>query len=556
VLIAIEKRYQKLWAENKIFEQNAPTTIDVPFDSISPAALRAEKPKFFGTIAYPYMDGSLHVGHGFTISKVEFATGYARMKGKRAPFPLGFHCTGMAIKACADKLVWEIQDFGPNFERYQEDEEEQDKEGAEEQHKPSEAPPEARAGDVTKFKSKKSKTSAKSVKAKYQFQIMLAQGIPREEIHRFADPYHWVYVFPEAGMRDVSNFGLRVDWRRSFVTTDANPYYDSFVRWQLNRLKELGKIKFGKRYTMYSPKNGQPCLDHDRSEGEGIGVQEYMAVKMKVLQWSEEAEPLVRSALPVDATVYFVPATLRPETMYGQTCCFVGKNIVYGVFAVSKNEYFFLSSWAARNMAFQGIFPEWGSYTKLLDLRGEDVIGTLVDAPLSAHSKGVRVLPMETVKETKGTGVVTSVPSDSPDDYATVVDLAKKAAYYGIEKEWAELEIIPIIETPAYGNLTAPALVEKMKNTSLKDPKLLEAKEAAYKEGFYHGTMIYGDFKGMPIWEAKDLVRTQLKDKALAFDYAEPDGHVVSRSKDVCVTALLDQWYLNYSTAKNGSNGD
>ena len=52
------------------------------------------------------------------------------------------------------------------------------------------------------------------------------------------------------------------------VTTEANPYYDIFVQWQMNRLKDLGKIKFGKRYTIYSPKDGQACLDHDRSSGE------------------------------------------------------------------------------------------------------------------------------------------------------------------------------------------------------------------------------------------------------------------------------------------------
>jgi leucyl-tRNA synthetase len=74
---------------------------------------------------------------------------------------------------------------------------------------------------------------------------MLSLGIPREEIHRFADPYHWVYVFPEAGMHDLMSFGMRVDWRRSCATTDANPYYDSFVRWQMNKLRDLGKIKFG-----------------------------------------------------------------------------------------------------------------------------------------------------------------------------------------------------------------------------------------------------------------------------------------------------------------------
>ena len=43
-------------------------------------------------------------------------------------------------------------------------------------------------------------------------------------------------------------FDLQVDWRRSFITTDANPYYDSFVRWQFVRLKERNKIKFGKRW--------------------------------------------------------------------------------------------------------------------------------------------------------------------------------------------------------------------------------------------------------------------------------------------------------------------
>lgn len=38
----------------------------------------------------------------------------------------------------------------------------------------------------------------------------------------------------------------------------------------------------------------------------------------------------------------------------------------------------------------------------------------------------VYTLPMLTIKEDKGTGVVTSVPSDSPDDYAALVDLKKK----------------------------------------------------------------------------------------------------------------------------------
>ena len=75
--------------------------------------------------------------------------------------------------------------------------------------------------------------------------------------------------------------GLHTDWRRTFITTDANPFFDSFVRWQFVRLKERNKVKFGKRYTVFSPKDGQPCMDHDRSSGEGVGPQEYTLIKMQ-----------------------------------------------------------------------------------------------------------------------------------------------------------------------------------------------------------------------------------------------------------------------------------
>lgn len=55
------------------------------------------------------------------------------------------------------------------------------------------------------------------------------------------------------------------------------------MRWQFLKLKERNKIKFGKRYTIYSVKDGQPCMDHDRSSGEGVGPQEYTLIKMRVL---------------------------------------------------------------------------------------------------------------------------------------------------------------------------------------------------------------------------------------------------------------------------------
>lgn len=543
-LIASEKKYQRQWAESHIFEQDAPTLQDVPYHSVSPKDLQTDYPKYMSTMAYPYVNGTPHAGHSFTASKLEFVTGWKRMKGIRALYPQGFHCTGMPIKACADKLIREIEMFGDKFERCPVAEVEGEPNG--EIPAPTQ---ETTKADVTKFSAKKSKASAKTnVKLKYQFQIMLALGIPVEEVHKFADAAYWLEYFPPLWKRDLNALGCRVDWRRSMVTTDANPYYDAFVRWQMNRLKQLGKIKFGKRYTVYSPKDGQACMDHDRASGEGVLPQEYTALKLRVKEWPEAAKAKIEAKIPQGANVYFVPATLRPETMYGQTCCFVGPNITYGIFEVEKGkEYYFISDRAARNMAYQNIFPQWGVFPKVAELQGSEVVGSLVSAPLSVHKDGVYILPMESVKASKGTGVVTCVPSDSPDDYATTMDLVKKADFYKIKKAWAEKEILPIIETPSYGNLTAKFLVESMKINSPKDTKqLAEAKELAYKEGFYKGKMIYGDFTGKTVEEAKPLVRQQLIDAGDAFAYAEPDGMVMSRSGDECVAGHLDQWFLNY----------
>lgn len=549
-LIASEKKYQQQWQESKVFEQDAPSLSEVPFHAIAPSELRKKHPKYMVTMAYPYVNGTPHAGHAFTASKLEFAVGWARMQGKRALYPQGFHCTGMPIKACADKLVREIEMFGQNFEKYSP---EQPSEEA------SAAPPapvqETTKEDVTKFSAKKSKANAKVNSAlKYQFQIMLAIGIPIEEIHHFADPQHWLQYFPPLWKRDLDNMGCRVDWRRSFVTTDANPYYDAFVRWQVNRLKEMGKIRFGKRYTVYSPKDGQACMDHDRQSGEGVGVQEYTALKLCVKEWAEPAKSKIEGKIPAGGKVYFVPATLRPETMYGQNCCFVGPTVDYGVYEVKKGEeYYFVSHRAARNMAYQSIFPTWGEFPKVADFKGSDVVGTLVSAPLSVH-KEVFILPMESVKPNKGTGVVTSVPSDSPDDYATTLDLQKKAEFYKIKKEWIDKEIVPVIETPEYGNLIAKKLVETMKINSPKDAKqLAEAKEIAYKEGFYKGKMIVGAYAGESVETAKPKVRQDLIDAGDAFAYAEPDGLVMSRSGDDCVAGHLDQWFMNYGEpAKSG----
>ena len=185
---------------------------------------------------------------------------------------------------------------------------------------------------------------AKSTGLTYQFQIMESIGVPRSEIKKFADPLYWLTYFPPIAIvsnvlftttsyfhpnpskkNDHNSFGSRIDWRRRFLTTKANPYYDAFVRWQVNKLHKLGKIKFGERYTIYSPKDGQPCMDHDRQDGEGFGPQEYTGIKMEVLEWSPAATTVIAGKTG-GRKVFLVAATLRPETMCVFTFVFITQN--------------------------------------------------------------------------------------------------------------------------------------------------------------------------------------------------------------------------------------
>ncbi|KAK3823986.1 MAG: leucyl-tRNA synthetase [Linnemannia elongata] len=537
-LMDIEKKAQKIWEDNKAFEVNAPTIEE--YANIE--TIHQDHPKFLSTTAYPYLNGRLHLGHGFTISKIEFATGYHRLQGKRALFPLGWHCTGMPIRACADKLAREMEMFGKDY-IVPEESEEATPEIANLNLKETERV------DPTKIVAKKGKVAAKSTGLKYQFQIMEQIGVPRQEIYKFADPQHWLTYFPPIAADDCKKIGYKIDTRRSFITTDANPFYDAFIRWQFNKLKALDKVKFGERYTIYSPKDGQPCMDHDRQSGEGVGPQDYTCIKLKVLEFSPEAQAIVAANKELQGKkIFMVAATLRPETMYGQTNCFVGVDLKYGIFKTrNADELFLMTERAARNMAFQNLSPSNGEVVKVADFIGRQLIGTQIKAPLSPYPS-VYVLPMDGVLATKGTGVVTSVPSDSPDDYAAVMDLKKKPDYYKIQPEWiASYEPIPIINTPAYGNLAAPTVCAQMKINSQKDKtQLALAKEAVYKDGFYNGVMVIGEHTGKPVQEAKPLIRQMLIDANQAVPYNEPENLVMSRSGEECVVALMDQWYLDY----------
>ena len=67
--------------------------------------------------------------------------------------------------------------------------------------------------------------------------------VPESEIPKFVDPEVWLQYFPPHGLSDLKRFGSGIDWRRAFITTSTNAYYDAFIRWQFETLREKGKVK-------------------------------------------------------------------------------------------------------------------------------------------------------------------------------------------------------------------------------------------------------------------------------------------------------------------------
>jgi leucyl-tRNA synthetase len=91
-LIEEEKNLQHIWEKENRFQPS----VDI------------KRKKFFVTFPYPYMNGTLHLGHAYTVLKADIISRYKELQGYNVLFPIAFHGTGMPIVACANRLKSEI----------------------------------------------------------------------------------------------------------------------------------------------------------------------------------------------------------------------------------------------------------------------------------------------------------------------------------------------------------------------------------------------------------------------------------------------------------------
>ena len=205
----IEEKWRKEWEKARIFEADPDP----------------KRKKCFVTFPYPYMNGPLHLGHGFTATRVDVYARYKRMRGFNTLFPWAWHWTGEPIVGAALRV---------------------------------------QSGDKEIIRA-----------------LREIDGVPEEELKKFVDPVYMARYYTSEGREAVRKIGFSIDWRREFHTTSLEPTYSRFIEWQYETLRKKGYVVRGTHPVVWCPHCKSPTGDHDRLEGEGVSAEEYTLLKFQ-----------------------------------------------------------------------------------------------------------------------------------------------------------------------------------------------------------------------------------------------------------------------------------
>lgn len=235
----IEAKWQKKWEEEKVFVAKA--------DNM--------KEKYFGTVAYPYANSVLHIGHGRTFTTAEIFLRYQRLLGKNILFPMGFHISGTPVLAVADGI---------------------------------------KNGDKKQIK----------ITTEAVSEYLDSPKEIEKTIKSFTEPANIARFFSATIEDSFKKVGIGIDWSRKFTT--GEPMYNKFIEWQYKKLKDIGILSQGKYPILYSAQEQNAVGEDDITDGD-----------IDKVTISEMTYILFESSK--NKGEYFAVATLRPDALFGTT---------------------------------------------------------------------------------------------------------------------------------------------------------------------------------------------------------------------------------------------
>lgn len=184
-------------------------------------------------------------------------------------------------------------------------------------------------------------------------------------------------------------------------------------------------------------------------------------------------------------------------------------------------------------MAYQDILVGSEKVEPLATISGSELIGCAVTSALSHYPK-FYVLPLQSIKEDKGTGVVTSVPAEAPDDYIAWKDMITNNGLrdrFNIPLDKVEnFPPVAMCTNDDLGDFPAVKVCDEMGITSPNDKERLRlAKEKVYLKSFYEARMSVGEHKGSKVQDVKKAIQTKIIDENNGVKYMEPEKEIISR---------------------------
>jgi leucyl-tRNA synthetase len=356
-------------------------------------------------------------------------------------------------------------------------------------------------------------------------------GVSDEEIKKMEDPVYIANYFMKIIERDMRIAGFSIDWRRKFVSID--PIFSKFVEWQFGILNSNKLLVQGRHPVGWCPNEGNPVGMHDTKHGIEPDIESELAIKFKVV--GEDA--------------YMLCTTYRPETIFGVTNIFVNENAEY-VKCRINNEIFYIAKKAAEILSYQL------KIEAIENTNGKELLKKKCINPINGEE--IPVLPGFFVKEDVGTGVVMSVPTHAPFDYAALERL-KLSGYPLPELKFRKLIEVEIGRSladvsageakPVHIDIPALAYLEILHTNPNAIEDMLEfATKLEYREESHWGKMIVPGYEGMSEPEAREKVKEELIQKGLAFEvYVLANAPVYCRcGAKIVVKIVEDQWFLNY----------
>ncbi|MEM0379580.1 MAG: leucine--tRNA ligase [Nanopusillaceae archaeon] len=450
--------------------------------------INKEKPKFFITVPYPYVSGLLHLGNAYTFSRGDFLARYKRLKGFNVLWAQGWHLTGSPIVSKAYRL---------------------------------------KEGDQKIIKDLKT------------------DKIPETDFEKLKTPEGWATYFMQLNREYFKKFGFSIDWRREFYTTYLNPWYDKFVKWQYNKLKEQNLITKGEHPVIIDPKMKIIIGDHDRAdEYAGISYEEGIIIKFYWKNWKKYVKDV-----NIKDHIIFPCYTLRAETIYGVTNIWINPDIDYVIAKVDSEFWILPDSIVIEELKSQNHqveiikkIPKDALFKDFLEI-GEKVINPI-------NGEEIPILPAKFLDPEIGTGIVMSVPSDAPFDYIALIDLLKDPKFQKIAENCLK-NIKSLFKVEGYSEYPAKDEIER-ENIESQDEKdkLIKITKKIYSKEFYNGIAkeIYGKYSGKKIIEFKYEFENELIKNGIALKHYTVPIRFPSRYNNKVIVGLVkDQWFLRYS---------